>query len=89
MVLIISNELILKNKAPEARDIGNYAKIFILLLKYPLLHQANVLVHLLCHVTYVTAFNTCFALVVKPANEKYLFNINWSNQKKRITYLLC
>ena len=45
-------------------------------LKYHLLHQVNVLAHLLCHVTYVTAFNTCFNLVVKPAKSIIRYNMS-------------
>ena len=44
-------------------------EIYSFFLKYHLLHQVNVLAHLLCHVTYVTAFNTCFNLVIKPAKS--------------------
>ena len=46
-----------------------HAKYIHFFLKYHLLHQVNVLAHLLCHVTYVTAFNKCFNLVVKPAKS--------------------
>ena len=42
-------------------------KIFILFLKYYLLHQVNALVHLLCHVTHVTTLNRCSDLLVTPA----------------------
>ena len=48
----------------------------IVLQKYHLLHQVNVLAHLLCHVTYVTAFNKCFNLVVKPAKSINLYNMS-------------
>ena len=44
-------------------------------MKY-LLHQVNVLAHLLCHVTYVTAFNKCFNLVVKPAKSIILYDMS-------------
>ena len=50
--------------------------IFIFFLKYHLLHQVNVLAHLSCHVTYVTAFNKCFNLVVKPAKSITLYNVS-------------
>ena len=46
------------------------------ILKYHLLHQVNVLAHLLCHVTYVTTFNKCFNLVFKPANSIILNNMS-------------
>ena len=39
-------------------------KLYSFFLKYHFLHQVNVLAHLLCHVTYVTAFNKWFNLVV-------------------------
>ena len=38
-------------------------------LKHHFLHQVNVLAHLLCHVTYVTAFYKFFNLVVQPAKS--------------------
>ena len=41
-------------------------------LKYHILHQVSLLAHLLCHVTYVTAFNKCFIHGVKPA--KFIIN---------------
>ena len=47
-------------------------EIYSFFLKYHLLHQVNVLSHLLCHVTYVTAFNKCFNLVFKPAKSIFL-----------------
>ena len=50
--------------------------IFIFFLKYHLLHQVNVLAHLLCHVTYVTAFNKCFNFVAKPAKSIILYNMS-------------
>ena len=40
-------------------------------LKYHPLHQINVLAHVLCHVTYVAAFNKCSKVehVVKPVKS--------------------
>ena len=46
------------------------------ILKYHLLHQVNVLAHLLSHVTYVTAFNKFFNLAVKPGNSIILNNMS-------------
>ena len=46
------------------------------ILKYHLLHQVNVLAHLLCHVTYVTTFNKCFNSYVKPAKSIILYNMS-------------
>ena len=49
--------------------------------KYHPLHPVNVLTHLLCHVTYVTAFNKCSDLVVKPAISMIFLSYEQDNPK--------
>ena len=50
----------------NATEAGDLTKVFF--MKYYLLHQDNFLAHLLCHVTFVTAFNKCSDPDVKLAN---------------------
>ena len=71
MGVIITNELNPKIKTPEARDLCKTCDFF--LLKYHPLHQVNVIAHLSCHVTYVTAFNKCSDLDVKLAKSIMIY----------------
>ena len=56
------------------RLIGKHAKYFHFFSELSSLtsNQVNVLSHLLCLVTYVTALNKCSNLVVKPAKSRIL-----------------
>ena len=58
--LLSAIPIIPKVKAPETRELEKSMwKIFIFFMKYNVLNQNNLLTHLLCHETYVTAFNKC------------------------------
>ena len=52
--------IISKIKAREARGfIEKLCEKYSFFLKYHLLHKENLIVYLLCHITYVTSFNKC------------------------------
>ena len=56
----------------------------ILFLKFHLLHQDNFLTPLICHVTYVTAFNKCVNPGVKHVN--LLLFILLARQSQNVRY---
>ena len=68
--LVSAIPIIPKIKAPETRELGkkHVENICFFFLKYYFLHQNHLLTHLLCHVTYVTAFKNCSGPRVKLAN---------------------
>ena len=72
--LLSAIPIIPKIKALETRELEkkHVENIRVFFLKYNFLHQNNLLTHLLCHLTYVTAFNKCSGPRVQLANLLFL-----------------